>query len=123
MYNVSSGSNQGKFVDANDIDLSASYSAAATVTGNAIELDHRRIATAKLGPSVISTADTLDVKFQGSDDGTTWADITGAAFAQQTDASFALQTKTFVCPRYIRPVSVVAGSGIAITAPLKLEIV
>lgn len=59
------------------------------------------------------TAPTLDVKLQDSDDGTTFADISGAAFTQVT-ASASTQAITLnidAVKRYIRGVTTITGTS------------
>lgn len=55
------------------------------------------------------TTPTLDVKLQDSDDDSTYADISGAAFAQKTatgSEAIHFQTKK----RYVRAVATIAGT-------------
>lgn len=92
---------------------------AASANGDALELGRNRSCIARLAVTAVSTSDTLDVKMQGSADGTTWYDI--VAFTQATGAT--TETKTFVGGRYIRPVFTVGGSGISITSSVTLEAV
>ena len=57
---------------------------------------------------------TLDVKLQESDDNSTFTDITGAAFAQVTDAADSTESIVIdadATKRYIRAVDTVAGTS------------
>jgi hypothetical protein len=60
------------------------------------------------------TTPTLDVKLQDSADGSTgWADVTGAAFSQVTNAAASAQVVKFnasAVQRYIRAVATVSGT-------------
>jgi len=56
---------------------------------------------------------TLDVKIQDSDDNSTFADVSGAAFTQVTDAAASLQELHLnldSVKRYIRAVATIAGT-------------
>ena len=59
------------------------------------------------------TAQTLDVKIQHSDDGTSWADLTGAAITQITadDAEAEKDVDLTTAKRYIRTHRTVALTG------------
>jgi len=60
------------------------------------------------------TNPTLDVKLQESDDNSTFADITGAAFTQVTDAADSTQelhVNLDSTKRYIRAVSTITGTS------------
>jgi hypothetical protein len=60
--------------------------------------------------AVTGTSPTLDLKLQESADNSTWADITGAAFAQQNAAGTnTLQVRT--TKRYVRAVATVGGTS------------
>jgi hypothetical protein len=60
--------------------------------------------------TVTGTSPTLDVKMQQSDDNSTFSDISGAAFAQQTAAG--LNELHFVATkRYVRAVATIAGTS------------
>lgn len=55
------------------------------------------------------TTPTLDVKIQDSADNSSWADVSGAAFAQKTAAAFA-ELNVGQTRRYIRAVGTVGGT-------------
>lgn len=60
-----------------------------------------------------TTDETLDVKIQSSSDGSTWSDISGAAFTQVT-TSASLQKIGLIIDdqtRYIRAVATIAGTS------------
>jgi hypothetical protein len=60
--------------------------------------------------NVTGTSPTLDVKIQESDDGTTFTDISGAAFAQMSATGN--QTLVFKTgKRYVRAVATLGGSS------------
>lgn len=59
------------------------------------------------------TTPTLDVKIQDSDDNSAFADVTGAVFAQVTNAAASLQKlvlNTDKCRKYIRAVATIGGT-------------
>lgn len=98
--------------------LIQAQSASTTVTGSAVDLkDYDGEAIVVLNSAAMSAADTLDGKIQHSDDGSTgWTDVSGAAFAQVTDAAASsqkLKLKTNECKRFVRGVGTLAGSTIA----------
>ena len=88
----------------------------ATVNGSAVDiLDYEGFAAAILQSAAgTGTTPTLDVKLQDSADGSTgWADITGAAFTQVTNATASRQIVKFnasAVSRYIRAVATVGGT-------------
>jgi len=88
----------------------------ATANGSAADiLDYEGQAAAILQSAAgTGTTPTLDVKLQDSADGSTgWADITGAAFTQVTNAAASAQVVKFnasAVKRYIRAVATVAGT-------------
>lgn len=94
-------------------------SLARTVTANGTALNVRsflgRVKVILDSAAGAGTAPTLDVKLQDSPDGTTgWADITGAAFAQVTDAGPSLQDLGLGIDRqdlFIRAVATITGSA------------
>lgn len=59
------------------------------------------------------TTPTLDVKLQDSDDGTTFADITSAAFTQVTSTAgtASLTLNIDAAKRYIRAVTTISGTS------------
>lgn len=60
------------------------------------------------------TSPTLDVRLQDSADGTTWADISGAAFAQKTGV--AQETIYFSTARkFVRAVATIGGTSPSFT--------
>ena len=87
----------------------------ATVNGAAVNVREYvgRVAFT-LASAAMTTADTLDVKIQGSADGSTgWADVAGATFAQVTDAADAYETITVEIGAhqpYVRAVGTIAGT-------------
>ena len=88
----------------------------ATANGPAVDiLDYEGHAAAILQSAAgTGTTPTLDVKLQGSSDGSTgWADIASAAFAQVTNAASSRQIVKFnasAAKRYIRAVATVGGT-------------
>jgi len=88
----------------------------ATANGSAVDILHYEgHATAIIQSAAgTGTTPTLDVKLQDSSDGSTgWADITGAAFAQVTNAAASRQIVKFnasAAKRYIRAVATVGGT-------------
>ena len=88
----------------------------ATANGSAADiLDYEGQAAAILQSAAgTGTTPTLDVKLQDSADGSTgWADVTGAAFTQVTNAAASAQVVKFnasAVKRYIRAVATVAGT-------------
>ena len=108
--------NGGKYVDTIELRIgpAAALTAAATTNGAAVELGRNRAVTLTLATSAVSASDTLDVTIQSSQDGTNW--YTSGTFVQHTAP--ASETKTFICGRFMRPVFVVAGSAISISATL-----
>lgn len=114
---------KNKYVDSVDYTWTQSAQS-ASANGAGVELGRNRSCTATLVATACSASDTLDVKMQGSMDGSTWFDL-GVAFTQITDAtSFpSTQRKTFVGARYVRPVFTVAGSSVSISSSVTLEAV
>ena len=70
------------------------------------------------------TTPTLDVKMQDSADGSTgWADISGATFAQVTDAADLTEMITFVVgdnKAFIRAVGTITGTTPSVSAGVAL---
>lgn len=91
----------------------------ADANGASLELGRNRSCRATLDVTSVSASDTLDVKMQGSDDGTTWFDI--VSFTQATGAT--TERKTFVGARFVRPVFDVGGASISISSTVALEAV
>lgn len=99
--------------------LSVAAEAQVTANGNgsAVDLNDYEGEVAVVLNAKRSGADaneTLDVKLQDSDDGSTgWADIASAAFTQVTGATASAQKialKSDSCKRYIRAVDTVGGT-------------
>jgi hypothetical protein len=88
----------------------------ASANGTAIDiLSYEGQAAAILQSAAgTGTTPTLDVRLQDSSDGSTdWADVTGAAFAQVTNAAASTQIVKFnasAVQRYIRAVATIAGT-------------
>ena len=88
----------------------------ASANGSAVDiLNYEGQAAAILQSAAgTGTSPTLDVKLQDSADGSTgWADITGAAFTQVTNAAPSAQAAKFnasAARRYIRAVATVGGT-------------
>lgn len=94
-------------------ELFSALARTASANGSGIDLN----ADQPFGPVTLllsigaasGTTPTLDVKLQDSADGASWADISGAAFAQKTAAGFGtLQISTW--RRHIRAVATIAGT-------------
>jgi hypothetical protein len=101
------------------INLLAMQSAGATANGTGVDCQQfvGGIAVVLAAKCTAGTTPTLDVKLQSSADNSTgWADISGAAFTQVTDAgsSAAVLEKIAVnvdaCERYVRAVKTVGGT-------------
>lgn len=94
---------------------------AITVTGNGGGIDIRdyvgELAVVLTAKNVAGTTPTLDVKLQDSDDDSTYADVTGAVFAQVTDAGTLAATvekiavRADTLKRYIRAVKTIGGTS------------
>ena len=88
----------------------------ATANGSSVDiLNYEGQAAAILQSAAgTGTTPTLDVKLQDSADGSTgWADVTGAAFSQVTNAAASAQVVKFnasAVQRYIRAVATIAGT-------------
>lgn len=88
----------------------------ATANGSAVDiLNYEGQAAAILQSAAgTGTTPTLDVKLQDSADGSTgWADVTGAAFTQVTNATASAQVLKFnasAVRRYIRAVATIGGT-------------
>ena len=92
---------------------------AATVNGDSVDCRGFREALVLLHIGTMATSATLDVKVQHSADNSTWADITGAAFAQKTQAGGDSDSGVHVgrldlegCERYIRVVAVTGTDAV-----------
>lgn len=89
-----------------------------TVTANGSAVDIQQysedVMFTLMSIALTGTTPTLDVKIQGSADGSTgWADISGATFTQVTDAADAHESivvDSDAAPRYIRAVATIAGT-------------
>jgi hypothetical protein len=94
-----------------------------TVNGASVELGDCTQVRLTLNVTAASgTTPTLDVKLQGSPDGATWVDITGATFAQKTVV--ASERKVFVgIDRFVRAVYTIAGTTPSFTYTLAGEAV
>lgn len=93
-----------------------------TVNGTAFEVGDRHTARATLATTAVSGTPTLNSKLQTSQDGTTWVDIPNGAFTQQT--AIASQTiAVSALMRFIRSVSVVAGTTPSFTSTITVEFV
>ena len=87
--------------------------ATATVTGPTGDLiagDGRCFAVQQVG-NLTGTGASITGKIQESADGTTWADIAGAAFAAVTGADTVLAVTFDRTQRYVRYVGTVAGTS------------
>jgi hypothetical protein len=77
-----------------------------------------------LNSSATEAADnTSAVKLQHSDDNATWSDVTGAAFAQVTNAAASMQEMTLNADnfkKYVRVVNDLGGTTPAVTAGVTL---
>lgn len=98
------------------VEVLAPLARTSTANGTAVDVQQyigqmKFILTSTAGTG---TTPTLDVKLQGSADGSTgWADITGATFTQVTDAADASEAIGVVIdgsPRYVRAVATIAGT-------------
>ena len=88
-----------------------------TLTGTGIDvLDYEGVALAVLNASAgTGTTPTLDAKLQHSDDDSTYADVTGGAFAQVTDVAGTagvqvLKANVSDLKRYVRVVGTITGT-------------
>jgi hypothetical protein len=97
--------------------LAAAARRTTTLTGTGIDVLHYEgVALAVLNASAgTGTTPTLDVKLQHSDDNSTFADVTGGAFTQVTDAaeSAGIQVKRINVSdlkRYVRVIGTIAGT-------------
>ena len=106
--------------------LSLSPTAAVTSTGNQTGVDLQNyIGTALVvldAAAGTGTSPTNTIKLQGSDDNSTWADISGAAFSQLTNAASQqkLNINVDAIPRYIRVVDTVGGTTPSFTRSVNL---
>jgi hypothetical protein len=88
----------------------------ATANGSSVDILNYEGQAAAILQSAAGTGTnpTLDVKLQDSADGSTgWADVTGAAFSQVTNAAASAQVVKFnasAVQRYIRAVATVGGT-------------
>lgn len=88
----------------------------ASENGSAIDLqqyvgDYKVVLSTSAGGG---TSPTLDVKLQDSDDASTFADISGAAFTQVTSAAASTQSVDLnadAVKRYIRAVTTITGTS------------
>lgn len=89
---------------------------AASANGSAVDVrDYTgKVAVILMSAAGTGTSPTQDVKLQDSADGSTgWADISGAAFTQLTDAASgteAIGVQIDEVARYIRPVFTIGGT-------------
>ena len=97
--------------------LAAAAQRTSTLTGTGIDvLDYEGVTLAVLNASAgTGTTPTLDVKLQHSDDDSTYADVTGAAFTQVTDAAETagvqvLKVNVSDLKRYVRVIGTIAGT-------------
>ena len=97
--------------------LAAAAQRTSTLTGTGIDvLDYEGVTLAVLNASAgTGTTPTLDVKLQHSDDDSTYADITGGAFAQVTDVAGTagvqvLKANVSDLKRYVRVIGTIAGT-------------
>lgn len=102
------------------INLIPMASVTATANGTGVDLQQfvGSVAVTLAAKNTAGTTPTLDVKLQGSADNSTgWADISGAAFTQVTDANTAAATLEKIvlnvdaCPRYVRAVKTIGGTS------------
>ena len=102
------------------IELLPPASRTATATGTAVDMrDYTgRAAVMLLSNAAASgTNPTLDVKLRHSTDGTTWADVTDAAFDQITSADLADADKKLVVDcdqfrRYVEAYATIGGTAV-----------
>lgn len=106
-----------KIIDFNNeaqaVELAPAAARTATANGTGVDIrDFQGILKVLLNiGAVTGTAPTLDVKIQDSADNSTFADVTGYAFAQQTAAAnLALGIDTRNLRRYIRAVMTIGGT-------------
>lgn len=99
------------------LSLAAAARRTSTLTGTGIDvLDYEGVALLVLNASAgTGTSPTLSVKLQHSDDNSTFADVTGAAFTQVTDVAgtAGIQVLKINVPdlkRYLRVVGTIAGT-------------
>jgi hypothetical protein len=97
--------------------LAAAARRTSTLTGTGIDVLHYEgVALVVLNASAgTGTTPTLDVKLQHSDDNSTFADVTGAAFTQVTDVGGTagvqvLKVNVSNLKRYLRVVGTIAGT-------------
>ena len=97
--------------------LAAAARRTSTLTGTGIDVLHYEgVALIVLNASAgTGTTPTLDVKLQHSDDNSTFADVTGAAFTQVTDVGGTagvqvLKVNVSNLKRYLRVVGTIAGT-------------
>jgi len=98
--------------------LAAAARRTSTLTGSAVDvLDYEGVATVILNASaaVAGTNPTLDVKVQHSDTTTSgdFADVTGGAFTQVTDAASlqVLKLNVSALKRYLRVIGTIGGTS------------
>jgi len=98
--------------------LAAAAQRTTTLTGTGIDvLDYEGVALIVLNASAgTGTNPTLDVKLQHSDDDSTYADVTGGAFTQVTDAAGTagvqvLKVNVSDLKQYLRVIGTVGGTS------------
>lgn len=100
------------------LNLFAAAARTASANGTAVNLSgyaakRQMLAYLDVG-EVSGTSPTLDVKIQESADGSTWADIPGAAFARKT--AVAQETLYFATTKkYVRAVATIGGTSPSFT--------
>lgn len=97
------------------LELFAPATRTASANGTGVDLNTIRRADAgsvvlHIG-TVTGTSPTLDVKLQDSDDNSTFADVSGAVFAQKTATALSrMNVDLKVVRRYVRAVATIAGT-------------
>jgi hypothetical protein len=115
---MSADQNLGTHLQTIDLIPMASVTATANGTGVDVQQFVGSIAVMLACKSTAGTTPTLDIKLQSSADNSTgWADISGAAFTQVTDAGTSAATLEKIsvnvdaCERYIRAVKTIGGTS------------
>lgn len=102
----------GRWRDVETLTLAASAARTATANGTSVEVGDRGVACMTLDVTAVGgdADETLDVKLQTSEDGSTWRDVASFTQVLQTGGATS-ERKSFVgLDRFVRAVWTLAGT-------------